>query len=123
MKLPGLIFGLAVSAILAGCGPDSGSKNTTPAQSTNASSSSGSVLTAPVDYLGAIAQAKQSAVKTVGLASVNEAIRQFQTEHGRLPKDLNELVQEKYLPQIPAAPYGSKFVYNPASGEVKVDKQ
>ncbi|HZL44024.1 MAG TPA: hypothetical protein VFD66_12185 [Verrucomicrobiae bacterium] len=123
MKLPRLILGLAFSAILDGCGPDSSSSNTSPAQSTNASSSSGSVLTAPVDYLGAIAQAKQSAVKTVGLASINEAIRQFQTEHGRLPKDLNELVKEKILVRIPAAPYGSKFVYDPASGEAKVIKQ
>jgi hypothetical protein len=122
MKLPPLILGLAVSAFLAGCGPDSSTKNTT-AQSTNASTSGGSVLTAPVDYLGAIAQGQQAAVKTVGLASVNEAIRQFQTEHGRLPKDLDELVQEKYLVKIPAAPYGSKFVYDPTSGQARVVKQ
>jgi hypothetical protein len=36
-----------------------------------------------------------------------------------MPKDLNELVP-KYLKSIPAPPPGTKFDYNPATGEVKV---
>jgi hypothetical protein len=112
---------LGVLAFGAGCGGNGagdGSTNSVP--NTNASSSGGSVLTAPVDYLGAIARAQQSAVKSVGIANVNQAIKQFQTELGRLPKDLNELVQEKYLPRIPPTPYGTKLVYDPATGEAKV---
>jgi hypothetical protein len=54
---------------------------------------------------------------------VNQAIRLFQVEQGRWPKDLDELVQEKYLARIPATPYGTKLVYDPATGEAKVVKQ
>lgn len=118
-----LFLCLAISAFVTGCGDGSSSTPASSSPQTNASSSQGSVLTAPVDYLGALAKAKQSAVKTVDLATVNQAIRTFQVEQSRLPKDLNELVQEGYLARIPAAPYGTKLVYDPATGEAKVVKQ
>ena len=47
----------------------------------------------------------------------------FNVEKGRNPKDLDELVTEKYLPKLPAAPYGMKLVYDAAAGKVKVVKQ
>jgi hypothetical protein len=46
----------------------------------------------------------------------------FNTQEGRLPKDLNELVPN-YVGKIPDAPYGSKIVYDADSGTVKVVKQ
>jgi hypothetical protein len=115
-KLP-LLF-LAVSALASGCGDNS--SNT--AKSTNAVSG-GNPLTAPVDYLGAVSKAQQSAVKTVDVAAINHAVQLFQAEHGRNPKDLDELVQSKYLPKIPQAPYGSQIVYDPNTGQAKVVKQ
>jgi hypothetical protein len=119
-----LFLGLATAALVAGCGGEgSNSSPAGPSPQTNAGSGEPSVITAPVDYLGALGKAKQNAVKTVDLAAVNQAIRLFQTEQGRLPKDLNELVQEKYLPQIPTPPYGTKLLYDPATGEAKVVKQ
>ena len=36
------------------------------------------------------------------------------------PKDLNELVTEKYLPRLPEPPYGMKFVYDANTGQAKV---
>ena len=78
------------------------------------------LLTAPVDYLGAVAKAKKSAEKTVETVSLNQAIQQFSAAEGRYPKDLNELVTEKYLPKLPDPPYGMKIVYDAAKGEVKV---
>jgi len=87
---------LAGSVALIGCGKNS----SPPAPSTNATTS-GSVLTAPVDYLGAIGKAQQNAVKTVDTTSLTQAIQLFNVDKGRNPKDLNELVQEKYIPQIP----------------------
>ena len=114
---------LVLLSVTAGCGDRSSNPPANTAPQTNASSSEGSVLTAPVDYLGAVAKSQQSAVKTVDVAAVTQAIRLFQTELGRLPKDLDELVQEKYLPRIPATPYGTKLNYDPATGEVKVVKQ
>jgi len=101
---------------LCGCGGDNNASNNSP---TNAASS-GNPLTAPVDYLGAMDKAKQKAVKTVDLASLTQAIQMFNVSEGRYPKDLNELVQLKYIARIPAVPYGKKIVYNAANGQVSV---
>lgn len=107
----------ATSLLLAGCGD----KSSSTGQSNNATS--GNPLTSPVDYLDAAGKAKQSAVKTVDVASVNQAIQMFHVDQGRFPKDLNELVAEKYMPKIPDAPFGSKLVYDATTGKVKVVKQ
>src|SRR5437899_2829229 len=90
------------------------------AANTNENYSSGNPITAPVDYLGAVAKAKKSAEKTVETVSLNQAIQQFSVAEGRYPKDLNELVTEKYLPRLPEPPYGMKFTYDAKTGEVKV---
>ena len=80
-------------------------------------------MDAPAGYLGAIAKGQQTAVKTIDTASIDKAIQLFAVENGRNPKDLNELVQQKFLGQIPETPFGTKLVYDPASGTVKVVKQ
>ena len=113
-------FSLLSALLLLGCDQKSQSSG---AGTTNTSSGGGSVLTAPVDYLRAAGKAQQSAVKTVDTASLNQAIQLFNVEKGRNPKDLNELVQEKFIPQIPAAPYGTKLVYDPVAGKVSVVKE
>ena len=115
MKAP-FWFALVACAILTGCGGSSDSK---PAQTTNAASS-GNPLSAPADYLGALGNAKQKAVKTVDTTSLDKAIELFNADKGRNPKDLQELVTEKYYPKIPDAPYGTKLDYNPTSGKVTV---
>ena len=79
----------------------------------------GNPLTAPADYLGAAVNAKKSADKTLLSAGLDQAVKMFSAQEGRMPKDLNELVP-KYLKSIPAPPPGTKFDYNPATGEVKV---
>ncbi|HWX21099.1 MAG TPA: hypothetical protein VN578_14455 [Candidatus Binatia bacterium] len=110
---------LATSLFLAGCGEKSA---TTPAASTN-SASTGNPLDAPGNYLKAIADGKQSAVKTVDVTSLKKAIELFNVDQGRNPKDLQELVEKKYMPQLPAAPFGSKLVYDANAGTVEVVKQ
>ena len=108
------------TSLLLGCGE----KSDKPATgATNAASGGGSPLTAPVDYLRAVGKAQQSAVKTVDTASLNQAIQLFNVEKGRNPKDLDELVREKFIPQIPAAPYGTKLVYDAGAGKVSVVKE
>ena len=119
-----VLVSLAVCGLASGCGKGSGNaSNNASQQNTNTGAGGASVLTAPVDYLDAIARAQQSAIKTVGLASVNEAIRQFQTAEGRNPKDLDELVQQRYLGRIPPTPYGMKLLYDSKTGEAKMVKQ
>jgi hypothetical protein len=105
--------------IFAGCDK----KPPAPVASTNTASSASSPLTAPVDYLGALAKGQQQAVKTVDTASLDRAIQMFSVDEGRYPKDLNELVQGKYMARIPEPPYGMKLVYDPNTGAVRVVKQ
>lgn len=112
-----LLVSMPLVLLLAGCGDQSKSGT----QTTNASS--GNPLTAPVDYLAAAGKAQQSAVKTVDTAALNQAIQMFNVDNGRYPKDLNELVEKKYIPRIPDAPYGTKIVYDEKAGQVKVVKQ
>ncbi|MDX1951225.1 MAG: hypothetical protein SFY81_03525 [Verrucomicrobiota bacterium] len=112
MKL--LLFFICLAISLSGCG-----KKDEPGLLTT-NNSSGNPVTAPVDYLGGVAQAKKVAEKTVNTASINQAIQIFHTEQGRYPKDLNELMTQKYLTQTPPPPYGMQFVYNPTNGQFKV---
>ena len=110
---------LAASLLLIGCGESPNQ----PAQPTNAAASGSSPLSAPADYLGALGKAQQAAVKTVDTTSLNQAIQLFNVEHGRNPKDLNELVEKKFIPKIPDAPHGTKLDYDATAGKVKVVKQ
>lgn len=108
-------FGLlAVSLILIGCGKEEAPKKPQP-------SSSGNPVTAPLDYLGAVGKAQQSAVKRIDTVALDQAVQLFNAQEGRLPKDLNELVPN-YIAKIPAPPYGMKIEYNALNGVVKVVK-
>lgn len=114
--LPILAVGMAVS--LVSCSKESAP----PTQSTNAPTSS-TTPDAPGGYLGGLAKGQQNAVKTVDTTALNQAIQLFQVDKGRFPKDLNELVAEKFIPRIPEAPVGMKIVYDASAGKVKVVKQ
>lgn len=90
-------------------------------QATNASS--GSAVTAPVDYLNSITKAKKASEKTIDTVAINAAIAQFNIQEGRNPKDLNELVAKNYLKSLPTPPYGTKMEYDAAEGKVKIVPQ
>jgi hypothetical protein len=107
---------ILTGALLAWCGEK---KTATPAQATNTPTADGNPITAPVDYLGAVGQAQKQAAKVVDLVQVQQAVRQFQAAEARLPKDLEELIKEGYLPALPELPAGLKFEYNARTGEVK----
>jgi hypothetical protein len=106
-----------MAAVLLGCGK----KEETGGATTNAAG--GNPLTAPVDYLGAAAKAKRSSEKTIDTISLNQTIALFHATEGRFPRDLNELVTEKYLPKVPEAPYGMKIVYDAERGQVQIVPQ
>jgi hypothetical protein len=103
----------------AGCGKSDKSA----ASGTNANASGSSPLNAPADYLRGLNKAEQSAVKTVDTARIDQAISLFNVDKGRNPKDLNELVTEKFLTEIPPVPYGMKLQYDEQQGKVSVVKQ
>jgi hypothetical protein len=92
-------------------------------QSLLTNNNSGNPITAPVDYLGAVNQARKTAVRKIDLASLQNAIQLFNGQEDRFPRDLNELAQKHYIQSIPELPAGSRFVYNPATGELRVVRQ
>jgi len=115
-----LLLFAALALLTAGC---SKKETAQAAKPTNSSYSSGNPITAPVDYLGAVGQAKRLAEKTVSRVSLDKDIQLFHEAEGRYPKDLNELVKEHYIPAVPQPPYGMKFDYNPATGQFRVLRQ
>ena len=109
-------LGLLAALSLTGCGKSAGS-----ATATNATA--GDLIAAPVEYLGAVGQAQQRAVKTIDTVSLNSAIQQFYAAEDRFPKDLKELVTKGYIREIPNPPNGMKINYDAATGVVKLVKQ
>lgn len=71
-------------------------------------------------YVRNLSTAPVIAGKTIDDASLNRAVQQFGAMEGRLPKNLEELVTEKYLPEIPKAPAGHRIDYDPLTGKVTV---
>jgi hypothetical protein len=112
-------IGIAAGLLVAGCGGSSDKSSS----ATNAPAAATSAAEAPAGYLGALTRAQQTAVKTVDTVSLNQAIERFNVDNGRYPKDLDELVQEKYIHEIPPTPHGTKLVYDAAAGKVTVAKQ
>lgn len=105
---------MAAGLLLAGCG-DSSTQSKAGAAVSNA-------VTAPVEYIGAAGRAKQLAERTADTIGVSQAVQMFVAQEGRYPKSLEELVEQQFLPQIPKAPAGMKFAYDPQTGRVSVVK-
>ncbi|HSA02259.1 MAG TPA: hypothetical protein P5055_16125, partial [Candidatus Paceibacterota bacterium] len=63
------------------------------------------------------------AERTVDLNAINQAVQLFYAQEDRFPKTLKELVDQRYLPQLPEAPAGMRFVYNPQTGQVGVVRE
>jgi len=113
-----LCFSITVVLLLVGCGDKSGQT----ASGTN-SATSDSVASAPADYLRAVVKDERDAVKTIDTTSLDKAISMFNVDKGRYPKDLNELVQERYIPKLPPTPFGTKLSYDANTGKIAVVKE
>lgn len=115
-KIAGVLTVVLGCLVVAGCGRK-------PASGTGAASSNQppqNALTAPVDYMGAVGQAKVHAEKVVDLASVRQALQMYHAAEGKFPATLQELVSSGYLRSLPQLPPGYKWEYNPQTGEVRV---
>jgi hypothetical protein len=113
----------AIASLLVSCGSKDAPPPSDPGKKAATSidnNSSGNPLTAPVDYLGAVAKAKHTADKGIETASLNQQIQLFFAQEGRYPKDLNELVTMNYLKALPAPPNGMELKYDAAKGTVAV---
>ena len=104
------LFAVACLCFFQGCKEGEKSSN----------NSSGNPLTAPADYVEGLGKAQKSAQTTLTTAGLDQAIKRFYTDEGRLPKDLNELVTKGAMTQIPPAPRGMKYDYDSKTGVIKV---
>ena len=111
-----LLLPLAAVLFLTGCG-DNASKKTT--QAVNAVSN---VVDAPLNYIGAVVDAKKHAENVIDVSYINQDIQMFNASEGRYPKDLQELVPN-YLGRMPDVPYGYKLVYDTNTYTVKAVPQ
>ncbi len=111
------LFLSAIAAVifLTGCGNNSSS-------STRSTNSAPAITAAGNSAPGVLGQAQQYSIQKADIASLTQAIQQFNAGEGRYPKDLQELVPT-YLAKIPEAPAGYKLNYDPATGTVTVVKQ
>jgi len=111
-----LLFACALGLCVAGCGPKEQAKK--PADEDSVLS--GNPAMAPLDYLAAQGKAKRVAVKTLTAAELTQAIQKFAAMEDRYPRDLNELVAERYLMSPPTAPAGMMWSYNPQNGQARL---
>jgi hypothetical protein len=115
---------IATGLVLVGCGKNNSSPHPQGTNTSQTTNTTDSAQPAPssADYLGTLMRADQYAVKTIDVSYLNQAVQLFNTQEGRLPKDLNELVPN-YVGKLPATPYGTKLDYDPNTGQVKVVQQ
>ena len=118
-----LFSGLLLVVLMSGCGAKE--EPSAPADASVAgaetATSSGNPLTAPVDYLGALAKAKNSSEVKVGIVSIEGGVRLYEAEHGKAPASLDELIASGELRALPKIPATLKWAYDPASGKVSVE--
>jgi hypothetical protein len=113
MKASVLIL-IAATAFVSGCG-DSSKPGTVANEVSN-------VVTAPVNYLGAVVEAKKHAEKVIDVSYINQDIQMFYASEGRFPNDLQELIPN-YLAKMPPVPIGYKLVYDTTIHTVSVVKE
>lgn len=112
------VLATSLLALLIGCSKNDANQGARPDRS-----ATGNPVTAPVDYLGAVAKAKKAAEKTVDLSSIQRSIQLFYAQEDRFPRNLDELVAERYIATVPPAPAGTQWAYNPQTGELKAIAQ
>jgi hypothetical protein len=110
-----LLLPIVAAMFLASCG-DSSKKAT---QAYNAVSN---VVDAPLNYVGAVVQAKKYSENVIDVSYVNQDIQMFNASEGHYPKDLQEMVPE-YLAKIPVVPLGYKLVYDTNTWTVKTMRE
>ena len=113
MRMLKMSLAAVMILLTSGCGePES--------ESEKASETGQNPLTAPVDYLGAVANAKKSSEGVLALTTLSKAIQMYQAEEGKLPLNLDELIESGYLPRMPKVPYNTKISYDPESGALDI---
>jgi len=72
-------------------------------------------------YVGVMGKAYKRAKFFDTLLSLKHDITSFQTEQGRWPSSLQELVEKGYAKELPSPPEGMIFKYNPDNGSIRLE--
>lgn len=72
------------------------------------------------DYAEMIDRVKTRRASKQSVLDIQQAVRDFQMRHGRMPKDLAELIRFGSLDGTPDAPEGYYFTYDPQLGNVGI---
>lgn len=117
----------AAALVLTGCPEKRRPAGSTPAKpatpATPAGGAKGPEAKGPVaDYARTLDKTEKKAAEVTGLTTLNQGVQQFNVIEGRFPRTLDELVVTRYLPKLPAAPRGKRYIYNPKTGEVIVEE-
>lgn len=70
------------------------------------------------DYRGMIERVRNKQSPVQIQESLEGAIRDFQRDFSRLPTNLIELVQRRYLPELKQPPAGYAYTYDPVYGNI-----
>ena len=116
--IPKVVLLLVGCTLLSGCG-----KKKVAEKNLLTNNNTGNPITAPAAYLGAVNQGRKFALKRVDIAQLQNAISLFNGQEDRFPRDLNELVAKHYMQAIPPLPPGSRYAYNPQTGDIRVVQQ
>ncbi len=74
----------------------------------------------PRNYREALERVRTRQAQMENLQAIEEAIRRFQSDVARMPTNLYELVQRKYLPTAQDPPEGFVYSYDPVHGNVSL---
>ena len=114
-------------ALLSGCNKKlsqeldpSGADTSTSARSDSPNKPIDKTGIAPLDYLGALSNAKTRSTQSLSLIPVQQAVQLFQGVEGRNPASLEELTGSGHIGRLPQPPTGQKFTYDPKTGKVEL---
>lgn len=71
-------------------------------------------------YFRDLADAPGRTQRQLDLAQLQRAVEMFSAVEGRYPHTLEELIEKRILPALPAAPEGKQLAYDPQTGRVSL---
>jgi len=74
----------------------------------------------PVDYAATLEKTREKLQDSKNINNITSAIRAYQSDMGKAPTNLAELVKFDYISSIPEAPEGSRFVYEEKRANLRV---
>lgn len=104
-----LVLAAALSGALAACAPE---------RSRVVENPSAPLEETQRDYRESLDRVRNRQDPIEAQRALEDAVRRFQSDMARLPTNLLELVQRRYLPEAKQAPDGYAYSYDPVHGNV-----